>query len=264
MKLLVDGGETVLSPLDRGLQYGDGVFRTLRLAAGEPVWWEDHLAKLAADAARLGIPCPDAEVWRADLESLGERPQTGVLKLILTRGVGARGYRPAGAARPGRILMLDAAPIASDAWPDQGLAARVCALRLGEQPALAGVKHLNRLENVLARAEWDDPAIHEGILLDQSGRVIGGVMSNLFFWRDGRLHTPRLDRCGVAGVTRARLLARFPAAAGEYRLEDLLTAEEVMLCNSVMGLRRLSRLEHRHWPAPVISPLLREKLHGPA
>lgn len=263
--ILVNGVEaTPLSPLDRGLHYGDGVFRTLRLDQGRPLWWQDHLAKLAADAGRLGLPCPAPEVWHADLAQLGGRLEGGILKLILTRGVGARGYRPPQECQATRILIHDPAPPLAANWPGDGLRARVCTLRLAEQPALAGIKHLNRLENVLARAEWNDPKIHEGLLLDAADRVVCGTMSNLFFWRDGRLHTPRLDRCGIAGVVRGRLLARYPAQQGDYALEEILAADEVMLSNSVLGLVRLARLEDRYWPKPVISPLLKEKLHGPA
>ncbi len=250
-----------LDLFDRGLHYGDGVFRTLRLEHGQPRWWREHLAKLADDAIRLGIPCPDPTMWQADLASLGGRPGDGVLKILLTRGTGPRGYRPSERAQPNRILILDPAAPASDAWPGHGLNLRVCALRLAAQPALAGIKHLNRLENVLARAEWDDPEIHEGLLLDAAGHVVSGVMSNLFVWRSGELRTPRLDQSGVAGVARTRLL-RLAAAAGfsvretEISLADVLAAEELMVCNSLIGLRRVARLGDRVWPESVVSARL--------
>lgn len=265
---LVNGREgRHVDPLDRGLQYGDGVFRTLRIDNGQPRWWDEQLAKLAADAQRLGIPVPDAALWRADLAQLDGRLAGGVLKLLLTRGRGARGYRASASTHPTRMMSYDDAAIASDAWPATGLSVRLCALRLSEQPLLAGIKHLNRLENVLARAEWTDPEIHEGILCDAAGRVISGVMSNLFLWRDGRLLTPRLHRCGISGVTRARLLrqARETGMAVEeadFGLDLLLAADELMLCNSVIGLRRVARLDTRIWPQPMISTQLRERLDG--
>jgi 4-amino-4-deoxychorismate lyase len=123
------------------------------------------------------------------------------------------------------------------------------------------VKHLNRLENVLARGEWDDPEIDEGLLLDQTSRVVSGVMSNLFIWRGQRLQTPRLDRCGVAGVARSRLM-KLASAAGivvdevDFGLPTLLEAEEVMLTNSLIGLRRIARLGEHTWADPSISPRL--------
>ncbi|PIV89249.1 MAG: aminodeoxychorismate lyase [Hydrogenophilales bacterium CG17_big_fil_post_rev_8_21_14_2_50_63_12] len=260
---LVNGLEgAALDPLDRGLQYGDGVFRTLRVDNGKPRWWDEQLAKLATDASHLAMAWPEASAWRADLANLAGRLSGGVLKLLLTRGSAARGYHPPKAASPTRILIYDPTPLMSDAWPSAGLNVRICDLRLGAQPRLAGIKHLNRLENVMARAEWSDPDTHEGLLRDEAGRVISGVMSNVFLWQGGCLRTPRLDRCGVAGVTRARLLAR--AATAGYRVEqceldrdDVLAAEEIMLTNSLIGLRRVACLAERTWPEPVVSPRLK-------
>jgi len=263
---LVNGIEgAALDPLDRGLQYGDGVFRTLRVENGKPRWWDEQLAKLAADASRLRIACPDASLWQADLANLAGRLSGGVLKLLLTRGGGARGYRPPEDAMPTRILIYYPAAPLSDTWPAAGLSVRICDLRLGAQPHLAGIKHLNRLDNVLARAEWNTPEIHEGLLLDAAGHVISGVMSNLFLWRDGHLLTPRLDRCGVAGVARARLMRQARAAGLEVQeteigLNEVLAADEIMLSNSLIGLRRVARLGERTWPEPAISPQLQSLL----
>jgi 4-amino-4-deoxychorismate lyase len=266
MVCLINGQEgAALDPLDRGLHYGDGVFRTIRVVEGAPRWWDDHLARLAADAVRLGLKPPDPTAWLADLEHLAGRLQGGVLKLILTRGSGARGYRPPEIATTTRLLIHDPTPPLSARWPAAGITLRLCSLRLAAQPRLAGIKHLNRLENVLARGEWSDPEIHEGLLLDEVGHVISGVMSNLLIWQDGRLLTPRLDRCGVTGVTRARLLSRATTAGialaeSELGLDEVLAADEVMLCNSVIGLRRVARLGERTWPEPAISPRLAELL----
>lgn len=259
-RILVNGlAATQVAVLDRGLSYGDGVFRTIRIADGLPRWWTDHLAKLAEDCARLGLDCPDASLFDRDLARLEPLPASGVLRLTVTRGEGPRGYRPPTATRCTRILACWSGEGAE--YPEEGLTIRVCDLRLGQQPALAGIKHLNRLENVLARAEWTDHAIHEGILLDQSGRVVSGVMSNLFLWRDGHLQTPRLNRCGVAGMARARLM-RIAVAEGltfeemDFDLAALLDADEVMLTNSLIGLRRVARLGERCWPQPIVSPRL--------
>jgi len=258
---LVNGTEgAALDPRDRGLHYGDGVFRTLLLEHGQPRWWDEQLAKLAADAAHLGIASPEAAVWQADLDLLAPRLADGVLKLLLTRGCGVRGYRPA-AGSATRILIHEPGPPPSATWPAAGLTLRVCDLRLAAQPALAGIKHLNRLENVLARAEWNSPEIHEGLLLDAAGRVISGVMSNLFLWRDGCLDTPRLDQCGVAGLARARLMrsaagAGFAVREARISLDDVLAADELLLCNSLIGLRRIARLNHRTWPEAAVSQQL--------
>ncbi|HET9463522.1 MAG TPA: aminodeoxychorismate lyase, partial [Thiobacillus sp.] len=204
--ILVNGNpaETV-NALDRGLAYGDGVFRTLRTQAGQPLWWRDHYAKLATDCAALLLACPDEAGLRDEVCQVAEAGE-GVVKIVLTRGAGARGYAPPQDQACTRIVLSAPLPAYAQADSPTDIAARWCTLRLARQPRLAGIKHLNRLENVLARAEWDDPAIFEGLLCDDSGTVIGGVMSNLLMAKAGELFTPDLSQCGVAGVARARLL----------------------------------------------------------
>jgi len=259
-EILIDGQRAAcLAADDRGLQYGDGVFRTLRVVDGQPRWWNEHIAKLTEDAARLGLAAPEAAVWQADLAQIGLNGRDGIIKLLLTRGSGPRGYAPPVNANVRRICYFDA--VVPAPTPSSGLTLRICDLRLGWQPRLAGIKHLNRLENVLARAEWSVPEIHEGVLLDQANNVISGVMSNLFVWRDQCLLTPRLDCCGVAGVARARLM-RLARAHGievletSLNLQALFDAEEVMVSNSVMGLRRVAHLAAKSWPEPLISQQL--------
>ena len=234
---------------DRGLAYGDGVFRTLRTRDGLPLWWRDHYAKLADDCAALMLACPDETDLRAETCRVAQAGE-GVVKIIVTRGGGARGYAPAATQAPTRVV--SSAPLPAHALGGGDVAARWCMLQLSRQPRLAGVKHLNRLENVLARAEWDDPAIFEGLLCDDSGAVIGGVMSNLVIARDGELATPDLSECGVAGVARARLLRAaswlgIRARVGRLARADILAADEVMICNSVFGVRRVARLEDTRW-----------------
>lgn len=238
--------------MDRGLAYGDGVFRTLRTANRQPLWWADHYAKLAADCAALALVCPDETALREEVCRVAE-PDAGVVRIMVTRGTSARGYAPP--AAPSCTRIVAGAPLPQHARPDApaDIAARWCALQLARQPRLAGIKHLNRLENVLARAEWDDPAIFEGLLRDDSGAVICGVMSNVFWVKHDALFTPDLSQCGVAGVARTRLLraaARLgiPIHVGRYLPEAILAADEVMICNSVFGLRRVARLDDASWP----------------
>ncbi|MEW6120808.1 MAG: aminodeoxychorismate lyase [Pseudomonadota bacterium] len=232
---------------DRGLAYGDGVFRTLRMANGRPLWWRDHVARLEADCAALALACPDAGLLLEEACAVADGADC-VAKLILTRGSGVRGYAPGDTGAVTRIVM--AVPLPPHAWADapRAVRARLCTLRLGHQPRLAGVKHLNRLENVLARAEWTDPAIFEGLLCDEAGMLVGGTMSNLFWVREGVLCTPELDRCGVAGVTRARALRAASRLGLRTRFERqppaaILAADEVMICNSLIGMRRVAMLD---------------------
>jgi 4-amino-4-deoxychorismate lyase len=249
MKLVngVMGGS--LPAADRGLAYGDGVFRTLRVRAGEPQWWADQYAKLAADARALDLVCPREDVLRDDVRRLADG-RDGVAKLILTRGCGERGYQPPAHPAPTRIASFQAG--AGDAGAVDDVVVRWCSLRLGRQPRLAGIKHLNRLENVLARAEWNDPAIDEGLLCDDTGAVVSGVSGNLFMVHGDVLLTPDLGQCGVAGVARERILRAAKARGASVEVtrvspQMVLDADAVVLCNSIRGVRRVARLENRSW-----------------
>jgi 4-amino-4-deoxychorismate lyase len=251
---------------DRGFLYGDGVFRTLRVSECEPLWWTDQIEKLEADAARLAIPVPTRSAWERDIaDALARSPSECVLRLVLTRGEGQRGYRVPARPSPTRVVTVGPLPEALDQVTRHGARLRVCALRLAQQPSLAGVKHLNRIENVLARMEWNDPQTHEGLLLDASDRVISGVSSNLFIVRRGEVITPGLSRCGVAGVARDRLMRcaqdlKIPVRVADIDLADVTSAEEVMLTNSLIKVWRVERLGGRSWSRAVLSDQLRERL----
>ena len=264
--ILVNGDAvTVVDALDRGLAYGDGVFRTLRTQDRQPVWWVDHFAKLVADCAALNLDCPDEALLRSEVCRVSEAGQ-GVVKIQITRGAGTRGYAPPVDQRGNRIVLSAPLPPHAQTGMPDGVVARWCTLRLARQPRLAGIKHLNRLENVLARAEWDDPAIFEGLLCDDRGEVIGGVMSNVFWAKDGTLFTPELSECGVAGVTRARLLRaaarrNIPARIGRWLPDAILAADEVMICNSVIGVRRITKLDDVTWCPAGWTTTLNNALH---
>jgi 4-amino-4-deoxychorismate lyase len=223
----------------------------MRTQSGQPLWWPDHSAKLASDCKALALDCPDSTLLHAEVRQVAETGQ-GIVKIMLTRGGGARGYAPSVAGDCTRIVLSTPLPPHARSDAPSDITVRWCTLCLGRQPRLAGIKHMNRLENVLARAEWDDPAIFEGILCDDSGRVVSGVMSNLFWVKQGELFTPDLSECGVAGVARARLLraaARLGIRChiGQFRPDAILAADEVMICNSVIGVRRVARLDDMTW-----------------
>ncbi|MBT9568699.1 MAG: aminodeoxychorismate lyase [Thiobacillus sp.] len=266
--ILVDGLEHAsIQAMDRGLAYGDGVFRTLRAEAGQPLWWADQYAKLAADCMALSLTCPDESLLReeAGRVATGEGDD-GVVKIMVTRGSGMRGYAYADGQTPTRIVLSAPLPASARADAPPDITARWCDLKLGHQPRLAGIKHLNRLENVLARAEWNDPAVFEGILCDETGAVIGGVMSNLFWMKDGALYTPDLQACGVAGVARARILraaARRGIAThiGLWSPDVILASDEMMICNSVMGVRRVATLGGTSWTSAGWTTLWNNALH---
>lgn len=264
--ILINGapGEHIQAT-DRGLMYGDGVFRTLLIRAGQPFCRQRQFAKLQADCQALKIECPDFATLGQELALIGAAEPDCVAKIIVTRGTGLRGYAPNSGAAPTRIVMSSPLPDYPDAYFTEGVALHVCDLQLPRQPRLAGIKHLNRLENVLARMEWDDPAIAEGLLLDTAGNVIEGTMSNLFMLKDGTLHTPDLSHSGVAGVTRDRIMALAPVldlklAVRDYTLDFLLQADELVLCNSVMGALQVKICLDKCWEPGWLAPKLRNLL----
>lgn len=256
---LFRGHEAVhcLDPADRGLAYGDGLFETMRVARGRIPWWDAHLARLARGAAVLGLPTPDAGWLHAQASDLLDAaPEQAVLKLVLTRGAGGRGYAPPAVPVPGLVLSLHELSPAPGA-----LRLRWCTTRLSLQPALAGIKHLNRLDQVLARAEWSDPDIHDGLMLDAGGRLACATAANLFALIDGQWLTPSLADGGVAGLARAWVLARQPGAAeASLGPESLASAEALFLCNAVRGILPVGQLEDMHWPSHPATESLRRAL----
>lgn len=245
-----------LDPADRGLAYGDGVFETVLVFAHQAVWWPAHWARLARGAAALGVGLPQRGWLEAELGPLlSSAPDNAVLKLILTRGAGGRGYAADPGLEPTLVLSVHAAPPP----PAGPLVLRWCDTRLAIQPALAGIKHLNRLEQVLARAEWRDPAIHEGLMLDTEGHVACATAANVFARIGDRWLTPPVDRRGVAGVARAWVLANAPdAAEAELTAADVESAEALFLCNAVRGILPVGRLGQKHWaPHPALEELRR-------
>ncbi|MGS2743197.1 aminodeoxychorismate lyase [Halomonas sp. LS-001] len=227
---------------DRGFAYGDGVFETLLLRNGQPVLWDFHRARLWRGCEVLGITPPSDQsleaTWQAAAPSSAETGQSAwleVLKIVVTRGSGGRGY--ASPAEPVTRLLSQRSPFspAPARW-QQGVSVCLCRMRLGQQPALAGIKHLNRLENVMARREWQRDDIAEGLLADQQGNVIEATSMNLFWQQDGKLWTPDLQQCGVAGTLRAALLKEQWVQVGSLSINDLTAVEHLWVGNSVQGV----------------------------
>jgi len=234
---------------DRGLQYGDGVFETMRVRRGQIRLMQYHVERLDMSCRQLDIAGPSLRALRRELARIAALRSEGVLKLIVTRGASSsRGYRPTGRERCTRILALHALP--KTVLTDGSTPARVrlCATPLGLNPRLAGIKTLNRLESVLARAEWNDARIWEGLMRDVDENIVCGTMSNLFLRRGSSLMTPVLDRCGVAGVMRRWILEtagglRLSPVERRIRWQDLSEAEEVFMSNAVVGLRSVGSLQ---------------------
>jgi 4-amino-4-deoxychorismate lyase len=243
---------TLVSALDRGLHYGDGLFETIACTGGRPRLLERHLRRLASGCRRLRLELPDLPSLGAEVRELAAgAPARAIVKVLVTRGPAvARGYGASGQETPSRIMLRYPWPADDPAAAQAGVRARLATTRLGENPALAGLKHCNRLEQVLARSEWDDRGIAEALMLSSSGALISGTMSNVFVIQDSKLLTPRLDRCGVAGIMRELVLEEAAAAgipALECRLEAgaLARAQGIFLTNALWGIRPIRALEAR-------------------
>lgn len=257
----VNGGALGLDPRDRGLAYGDGLFETMAAAGGRIRWLDYHLERLTAGCARLAIPAPfDADLRREIAVHTPPRDRA-VIKVIVTRGIGARGYRPPEVPTP--TVIVGSAPWPSGP-PADGIAMVTCEIRLGENPHLAGLKHLCRLEHVLAQLELQKRGLDEGLLLSTSGHVVSATSSNVFAAFGERVCTPRLDRCGVRGVMRRVVLESCAQLGLEVQevdmdLAGLKQADELFVTNALLGVRPVCRLDETNYALGPVTRRLADR-----
>ena len=241
---------------DRGAQYGDGLFETIAIRDHAPRFRDAHVARLQTGALRLGLVCPPAELIHTELSAAigrsGLDSRFATAKLLLTAGRGPRGYqRASDSPAMLRIGLFAARPLPATHYR-HGVDIRLCTSRLAVQPQLAGLKTLNRLEQVLARAEWNDSRILEGLMLDTAGRLICGTMSNVFIATESALVTPAITRCGVSGIMRGQLIGLLQAAGvdctvRDVSLDELFEADEIFLSNSQLGVVPVRRCGDHEW-----------------
>ncbi|MDQ1302282.1 MAG: 4-amino-4-deoxychorismate lyase [Pseudomonadota bacterium] len=242
---------------DRGLTYGDGLFETMAIRRYTPRFLDLHLDRLYAGAARLGLPAPERDKLHGQLTVAAAGIDEGVMKLILTRGPGPRGYAP-----PQRQAPTVAWGVQSQAVQQSTqIRVRWCATIAGRNPVTAGLKTLCRLEQVLARAEWQDASIAEGLMCDELGLLTGGTASNVFLVTGGSLWTPAVTHAGISGVMRRVILQQargngIEASETAVTRQVLLEADEVFISNALIGIRPVVQLEGRRWsPGPVTRSL---------
>jgi 4-amino-4-deoxychorismate lyase len=252
VRVLVNGhASAVVSALDRGLLYGDGLFETIRYVQKVAPLWSRHMQRLCDGCERLGIPKPDPALLAAEAGQVLDGDADAVVRITLTRGPGQRGYAPPARTDATRIVSAHPLPVIPADWYRDGIRVRSCNLRMASQPRLAGIKHLNRLEQVLARAEWTgpdaiEPDVLEGLLFDQDDYLVSATAANVFGVLDGVLLTPALDGCGVAGVLRAALLDVFPRCGVQaISKEALMRFDEMFLCSSVRGVLPVREMDGR-------------------
>jgi len=243
--VLIDGAPAEVGWLrERAWQFGDGLFETIAVIDSNPCLWALHAERLVLGCGRLNLSVPDTDLLLAELRMLCAGRARSVAKLYWTAGRSARGYVRPIPVTPCRVLHV------TD-WRQReltGWRVRLCDHRLSEQPQLAQIKHLNRLDQVVARAEWDDTTVAEGLMLDQDGYVVCGTMSNLFLQSRDVLFTPSIERCGVAGVVRRLVIelgeqAGSPVREARVSLGDLRAADAAYLTNSLIGVVRIAHCD---------------------
>ena len=265
---LVNGRETGVDPADRGLAYGDGLFETMASVDGRIRWLDYHFERLERGCRRLAIEAPDRALVAAEIAAHCPSAGRAIVKLIVTRGPGERGYRLPDAPKTTRILGFSAWPEYPRSHYARGIRVRVCAFRLGVSPALAGLKHLCRLEHVLAHVELRGHDVEQGLLLDTTERVVGGSSSNLFLVRGAELLTPAVTRNGIAGVMRRVVLETAPLVGlvpheRELTLHELREADELFVTNALIGIWPVARLdEHAFARGPATVRLMQRLGYG--
>lgn len=245
---LIDGEIVSQLPVsDRAFLYGHGVFETIACESASPIFWQQHFSRLREGCTRLGLEMPSETVLLRELQTVCAGKQFSVVRITLSAQGGTRGYsaHPAGAASPvRRTVICHPWPMEVELLRLKGIELPIADYRLPHNRKLAAIKHCNRLDQVITASE---PAVREageGIMLDQEDYVISSVSANIFLVSGDQLITPRMDRCGIHGVTRSVILQAFVHRCEKRRvtLDLLREADEVFLCNSVRGIWPVTRI----------------------
>jgi len=253
-RILINGKvNDQINVLDRGLLYGDGVFETIAIRGRRIALWHEHIQRLQLACEILQISCPDETLLKEEITQLIDQfdhniSANFIVRVTLTRGVSRRGYRPVPNTTPSRIISICDLPDSPKKYSTTGIRLRCCHTRLAKS-SLAGIKHLNRLEQVLAQSEWQpDDGIQEGLMLDYDNHVIEGTMSNVFIVKNQQLMTPDLHYAGVAGVMRQSVMSlaknhNIEIQESHLSLDEVKNADEVFMSNSLIGIWPVKQLE---------------------
>jgi len=266
-KMLINGKqENKISAYDRALHYGDGIFETIAYKNNCLIYWREHLQRLNNACHILKLDIIDENTWLKDIRKIIKgRVQDLVIKLIYSRGEGQRGYKIPDTISPLRIVMSSPLPQYADEMYSRGVELTICQTPATSNSRLAGIKHLNKLDNILARSEWSDKKIFEGLMLDDFGNIIEGTMSNVFAVKNNSLYTPILKRSGVNGIIRQRIIElaknnNIVTQQIEIKLDKLLEMDEIFITNSLAGLCPVNKIDIHHYKIGTITQQLMLKL----
>lgn len=267
---LINGvAQDVLPANDRAVQFGDGCFTTARIKNGRVELLNAHIERLARHCAALLIPFREWEALAQEMQTLANPQRDGVLKVIITRGSGGRGYSPSACQSPTRVLSVSPSPAHYPHLQKEGARLALSPIRLGRNPRLAGLKHLNRLEQVLIRAHLEQTDADEALVLDSDGWVTECCAANVFWRADDVVFTPRLDQAGVDGIMRRHCISRlaqsrFRVVEVNARVESVRQADEVVICNALMPVLPVRTFAEVHYRSrelfDYLSPLCEQTM----
>ena len=263
--MMFRNGESIsrATATDRSLLYGDGVFTTIAISKGQPLLFQKHLNRLTNDCQRLKIDNLSIEDIKSQFFSAIANVERGIVRVTISRSSGGRGYL-CNNAEPVIWVSVNDWPTHIDSYRQSGINCRICQQLIHPNPSLAGIKHCNRLEQVLARNEWHDDQFQEGLMIDPDGNVIEGTMSNLFLIKDQQIFTPDLAFAGVDGIIRKAIIdiakrLRIPLIISNISVQDLLAADALFVTNSVIGIWRINKLNEQPYNNhPMINTLENE------
>ena len=235
---------------DRAVHYGDGLFETIAIQNRKILCIDEHLNRLEKGCEKIKIPPPDKKNIKNEISSLINSDDRAIAKIIISRGQGGRGYKIPDNIKPTRIISLFPWPDYPDQFSTSGIKTKICDYRYSNNKSLAGIKHLNRIEQILARSEWNDKEIAEGIVMNSENYIIEGTMSNIFCIVGNTLYTPDLSLCGIEGIVREKIIKSsekfgFEVLIKKITLDFLLNAEEIFLCNSIIGIWPVKSIDEK-------------------
>lgn len=254
-----------IDPSDRGLAYGDGLFATMRTSHDGILFFNTHQSRLTDGAARLGFEWRMGSALYQQLEDLARQYPHHCIKLLVSRGVGGRGYTPPQAVNVTEVVSVHPIPSHYAHWQKNGINLKTSPVRLSIQPLLAGIKHLNRLEQVLIKAQLLPSNVDDWLVLDTEAKVIESSMANIFFIKDNEVITPSLAQCGVSGVMREQVINALLEQQSNiqclpFGAERLGEFDSAFITNSVLGVVDVLAIDSLKFTRSPITANLRQTL----
>ena len=241
--------EQHLSVKNRGLAYGDGVFTTAKVVNGNVQLLSAHVERLITSCKKLNIDLPDMNEIKTELTQTAQRFELSVAKVIITAGDGGRGYSRQGCSTSNVIITFHAFPEHYASLQKQGIHLGIFSSKIGVNPLISGIKHLNRLEQVLIRQELDNRNEDDLLVINCFDNVIEASAGNVFWFKDNIWHTPTLSESGVEGLMRNHILQHcsnhYEMRVVNAKLSALESIDAMFICNSVMGVMPVRQFENR-------------------